>query len=209
MGLPRSVIMPSYLCRKTETPLMATAKRAKTAKTAGKPATSSPRLLTNTRLLQMARQFGVLGAKVIDPRTVETAPWVRWKCQFGCGGYGSSLMCPPHTPRPEETRRVLDAYRRGVLFEAPGGHTKRIAAEFERDIFLAGHYKAFGLGSGPCNLCRTCTFDEGCRHPDQARPCMEACGIDVYATARKHGFTIEVVRTHDDAQHYFGLVLVG
>ena len=49
---------------------------------------------------------------------------------------------------------------------------------------------------------------EGCRHAEQARPAMEACGIDVYATARKHGFTINVVRTRRDPQHYFGLVLV-
>ena len=78
----------------------------------------------------------------------------------------------------------------------------------ERDLFLAGHYKAFGLGSGPCGLCRTCAFDKGCRHPYKARPSMEAVGIDVFATARRHGFIIEVVRTHDDPQHYFGLVLV-
>jgi len=57
-------------------------------------------------------------------------------------------------------------------------------------------------------LCSTCAFDEGCRHPHDARPAMEACGIDVYATARKHGFTINVVRSHSDPQHYFGLVLV-
>jgi len=37
---------------------------------------------------------------------------------------------------------------------------------------------------------------------------MEACGIDVYATVRRHGFAIEVVRDHDDPQHYFGMVLV-
>ena len=37
---------------------------------------------------------------------------------------------------------------------------------------------------------------------------MEACGIDVYATARKHGFTIDVVRTREAPQHYFGLVLI-
>jgi hypothetical protein len=37
---------------------------------------------------------------------------------------------------------------------------------------------------------------------------MEACGIDVFATARKNGFTINVVRTFQDPQHYFGLVLV-
>ena len=37
---------------------------------------------------------------------------------------------------------------------------------------------------------------------------MEACGIDVFAAARGAGFTIEVVRAHEDPQHYFGLVLV-
>jgi hypothetical protein len=30
----------------------------------------------------------------------------------------------------------------------------------------------------------------------------------VFATARRHGFTIHVVRGRDDPQHYFGLVLV-
>jgi hypothetical protein len=37
---------------------------------------------------------------------------------------------------------------------------------------------------------------------------MEACGIDVYATVRRHGFTIDVVCNHNDPQHYFGLVLI-
>ncbi len=35
-----------------------------------------------------------------------------------------------------------------------------------------------------------------------------ACGIGVFATVRKHGFTIEVVRARRDPQHYFGLVLI-
>ena len=51
-------------------------------------------------------------------------------------------------------------------------------------------------------------MEEGCRHPGESRPAMEACGIDVYAAARRAGFTLDVVRTHDDPQHYFGLVLV-
>ena len=156
----------------------------------------------------MARRLGALSAKVVDPRTVETGHWVRWKCQFGCGGYGSSLVCPPHTPTPEQTRQMLDGYRRAVLFEAPGGKVKKIAAALEREIFLAGYYKALGLGCGPCMLCKDCAFDKGCRHPGEARPAMEACGIDVYATARKHGYTINVVGSRGDPQHYFGLVLI-
>jgi hypothetical protein len=37
---------------------------------------------------------------------------------------------------------------------------------------------------------------------------MEACGIDVFGTVRRHGFTISVVRGARDPQHCFGLVLV-
>jgi len=48
------------------------------------------------------------------------------------------------------------------------------------------------------------------KHPPdrQVRPAMEACGIDVFATVRRHGFTVEVVRDYEDPQHYFGLVLI-
>jgi predicted metal-binding protein len=159
-------------------------------------------------LVERADALGALRAVVVPAESVETAPWVRWKCRFGCGGYGSNLMCPPHSPGPEETRKVLDGYKRGVLFEAPQGRTKEIAAALERELFLAGFYKAIGLGAGPCSLCKTCALEDGCRHPYEARPAMEACGIDVFATVRKHGFTIDVVRSHEDGQHYFGLVLV-
>ncbi len=155
-----------------------------------------------------AMRFGARGAKIIRPADVVTGSWVRWKCQFGCGGYNSSRMCPPYTPTPGQTRRMLDEYRHGILFEVPRNTTKRIAVKLEREIFLTGHYKALGLGSGPCALCQACAFEEGCRHPDEARPAMEACGIDVFATARKHGFTINVVRSRRDPQHYFGLVLI-
>ena len=164
--------------------------------------------LTAQQLRKLAIKFGAMKAKVISPKTVATAPWVRWKCRFGCDGFGSSLMCPPHTPAPAETRTVLDSYNRGVLFESPLGDAKRIAVALEREVFLSGCYKAFGLGAGPCTLCRTCTFDDGCRHAYRARPAMEACGIDVFATVRRHGFTINVVRRRCDEQHYCGLVLV-
>jgi predicted metal-binding protein len=153
-------------------------------------------------------ELGAKEAKIISPSDVVTGLWVRWKCQFGCGGYGSSWICPPRSPRPEETRRLLDEYKRAILIEGGLTNTKKIAARMEREIFLAGFYKAFALGSGPCRLCPSCSLDEGCRHPQEARPSMEACGIDVFATARKQGFTIDVVKSRQDPQHYFGLVLI-
>ena len=42
----------------------------------------------------------------------------------------------------------------------------------------------------------------------EARPAMEACGIDVYATVRRAGFEIDVVRTMEQCPNYFGLILV-
>jgi predicted metal-binding protein len=160
------------------------------------------------KLVDKALALGALDAKVIPAPSVETGHWVRWKCRYGCGGYGRSLVCPPNTPTPAETRQMLDQYKAAILFESPHGEAKRIAVELEREVFLAGYYRAFGLGAGPCHKCRACALGKGCRHPSEARPAMEAVGIDVYATVRKHGFTINVVRTHDDPQHYFGLVLV-
>ena len=170
---------------------------------------SAGRRVSAAQLVARARALGARGARLIRAASVATAPWVRLKCQYGCDGYASSLCCPPRTPAPEETRRVIDGYKRAVLFEAGLGEPKKIAVDLEREAFLAGYYKAFGLGAGPCELCpEGCAFDRGCRRAPEARPSMEACGIDVFATARANGFTIDVVRAESDPAHYFGLLLL-
>ena len=166
-------------------------------------------VLTAAELAERAVALGAKRGRVIRASSISTAAWVRLKCRYGCAGYGSSLCCPPHSPKPFETKKVVAGYKRAILFEAGLGEPKKIAVSLEREAFLAGYYKALGLGAGPCSICKQgCAFDEGCRHPDEARPAMEACGIDVYATARANGFSIRVVRSHEDEQHYFGLVLL-
>lgn len=160
------------------------------------------------RLIDRAVEMGALEAKAIDPASVVTAEWVRWKCRFGCGGYGRSLCCPPHTPTPAETRRLLDCYTRAILVHCkPGARVKPIVVALEREAFLAGHYTAFALGEGPCHLCEDCNLQR-CIHPREARPAMEACGIDVFATARGNGYPIEVVTDRNCDQNYYGLLLV-
>ena len=165
----------------------------------------------STQWVEAARRLGAAEAKVISPESVITAPWVRLKCQFGCGGWGQRLTCPPHSPAPEQTRAVLDCYHTAVLVHCPGEDNwrsiKKIVADLEREVFLAGHYKALAFGSGPCDLCDECNFEQ-CEHPDEARPSMEATGIDVFATARGNGFPIEVVKDHTCPQNYYGLVLI-
>jgi len=80
-------------------------------------------------------------------------------------------------------------------------------AVVEREAFLQGYHKAFAFGAGPCNLCKSCP-EEGCKHPDKARPSMEACGIDVFTTARSNGYPIEVVVDESSEQNYCGLLLI-
>lgn len=156
------------------------------------------------------RQPGVKNAAMVSPSDVETAAWVRMKCQFGCDGYGQCLVCPPFTPTPDQTRKLLDAYRRAILIHLDRqADVKAIVADLEQIIFLRGAWKAFGLGAGPCYFCKKCPVQEGqCRHADRARPAMEACGIDVFTTARRAGFPIEVVRTKRQCPNYYALILV-
>jgi predicted metal-binding protein len=120
--------------------------------------------------LAIAKALGATGAKFISPHTVITAPWVRLKCQFGCGGYNASLCCPPNTPTPQLMREVLDGYRRALLVHCQGKvKPSKIVAKLEKEFFLSGFYKALALGAGPCRLCKECNKNE-CTHAEDARP---------------------------------------
>jgi len=175
----------------------------------GNRATSA--VIPDETLLALAKsKRGVIDARIILPSRVVTAAWVKMKCRFGCDGYGQCLVCPPYTPSDVETRRMLDGYRRAILIHfRPRSGIARTIAGLEREIFLAGAWKAFGMEAGPCPFCQTCPVEDGlCRHPELARPAMEACGIDVYSTVRNSGFPIEVVRTRRQIPNYYGLILV-
>jgi predicted metal-binding protein len=149
------------------------------------------------------------GVARVKPADVVTAEWVRLKCQYGCGGYGRCLTCPPHSPAPQQTRRLLDEYATAYLIwwgAESGG--REVLAEIEREVFLAGWYRAFVMAEGPCMLCRPCPLEPPCRHPHQARPSMEACGIDVYETAHRAGFPLQVVTCREDKPNFYSMLLV-
>jgi predicted metal-binding protein len=94
-----------------------------------------------------ALEMGIDEAKVIDPSSVATAEWVRMKCQFGCPNFGRGLCCPPYTPTPDITRKVIDSYQKVILLhkrfkkeEISTGFNKTIV-RLEKEIFLGGYYK--------------------------------------------------------------------
>ena len=160
-----------------------------------------------TRYIKKTKELGAKAAKVISAKSIVTAEWVRLKCQFGCDGYGYALTCPPNSPTPEQTRRMLGDYKYAILVRGDeSSDIRKIVTTLEREIFLDGYYKAFAMASGPCRLCAKCP--QFCTHPEQARPSMEACGIDVYATARASRFPIKVLKATICNGNYYGVVLI-
>jgi len=171
--------------------------------------------MTDERLqpyLQQALDRGADHAVAVRTADVVTAPWVRMKCQFGCGNFGRSLCCPPRSPAPEQTRTILDSFSVGLLLHrhVVSGRGlvddfNEVAVDLERALFFDGFYKAWAVGSGPCMRCKEC--GETCRHADRARPSMEACGIDVFATARAHDLPIHTLHDRKEERDFYALVL--
>jgi predicted metal-binding protein len=181
-------------------------------------------------LENIAVEGGATAIKRIKPQDVVVAQWVRNKCQVGCRHFGKRFHCPPYSPTPEETRKVLQDYSEAVLVEfanlerdklreakgKPVIHTTLY--NMERAAFLKGYQKALVYEAGPCALCEKCpaeeldhlTFSDKklCKHPKEARPAMEAAGIDVYSTVRRAGLEIHVVRDRSEQFKVFGLLLL-
>ena len=148
------------------------------------------------------------GAWFIDPESIVFAHWTLYKCRYGCPAYNTTLCCPPHAPTLETTRAIAAEYSTGLLVNFSGAtQVTRNIAEIEREIFLLDYYKVISFGAGPCKLCTECTLD-GCAFPHLARPSMEACGIDVYATVRQNGCRLNVLVSKEEEQNRYGLLLI-
>jgi len=162
------------------------------------------------KYVKRALRMKALHAKIIPAESIRVEQWVREKCRFGCGSYGTSLMCPPHTPTPAETQEVIDAYSWALLIHGDmNTPINEIAVRLEKRMFLEGCEKALALGAGPCSLCEECPNIPGqCKHPQKARPSMEACGIDVYSTVHAHGFPLQVLTSINETPNFYALVLI-
>lgn len=149
-----------------------------------------------------------INSKYIDSQSIIIGYWTRYKCQYGCPAYNKSLCCPPNCPAPDETKKIIADYKLGLLIHFGGGvSVTKTIVKIEREIFLNNYYKVISFGAGPCRLCKACPGTE-CKFPQIARPSMEGCGIDVYATARNNGFPINVLKTRNETENCYGLLLI-
>jgi len=84
----------------------------------------------------------------------------------------------------------------------------RLMTALEGEAFKMGYRFAAAFAGGDCVLCDVCAGAAGqpCNHPFEARPSMEAVGIDVVATAAAAGLDVELPA----AEHprWTGLLLI-
>jgi predicted metal-binding protein len=120
----------------------------------------------------------------VSPKDIEVGEWVRWKCMFGCKGYGKHLSCPPYVPSPQQTRELLKEYKKAYIIhfrgipgikeidpdKVPANWHAFIAPlilwihdtlyELEQFAFYSGYYKALALGAYPCYYCEDCVAEQ-------------------------------------------------
>jgi predicted metal-binding protein len=181
-----------------------------------------------TKFCEVARKLGVTDVKIISTDNIVINDRTRLKCQYGCPFYNHFLTCPPFSPPPEQTRKLVSEYKWALLFTMhfssevqegvfqSGVHSiknmailQKTAAELEKQIFLSGYHSAFAMVCGPCLLCDECTLQPGkCRNPSIARPAMESMGIDVGETIKKAGYKTKVYASATEAFDAYGLVLI-
>jgi predicted metal-binding protein len=84
----------------------------------------------------------------------------------------------------------------------------RLMTALEAEAFKMGYRFAAAFAGGDCVLCDVCAGANGqpCNHPFEARPSMEAVGIDVVATAAAAGLAIELPA--DEHPRWTGLLLI-
>lgn len=159
--------------------------------------------------------------KFLSGQEVIVQQWVRFKCRFGCPTYGRKGGCPPNVPPVDECREFFREYRSIAVIhiavklgkpEMRAEWSRRTNLELlqvERDAFLAGFHKAFLLFMDECRVCNACEARrEDCLSPEQARPCPESLGVDVFGTVKNLGFPIEVLTDYDQEMNRYAFLLI-
>lgn len=148
--------------------------------------------------------------------------WVRFKCVFGCPTFNRKGTCPPNVPSIAECREFFSEYHEAVIFhfreklndpEKRHEWSKKVNNELlkvERDLFLAGYYKAFLLFMDECCICKQCAGTRAdCTNKKQARPNPESLGVDVFATVRQVGYELNILKDFDQPMDRYAILMVG
>lgn len=173
------------------------------------------------KLEELFAQHGFGDYRWIKAGQIKVAQWVRFKCMFGCTSYGKKGTCPPQVPSVEECRQFFADYNEVVIFHLPkqlehpddrrpwSREIEGRLFRLEREVFWSGYHKAFMLFMDECRFCDRCTGTRvDCVKKEEARPGPESLAVDVFATVRSAGYSIEVLRDYQETMHRYAMLLV-
>jgi predicted metal-binding protein len=171
-----------------------------------------------------AKKYNISEIIPLKTEDICVAHWVRLKCKYGCRKYAKSWCCPPETPTPDQTKALLSEYQKALLligtnrngdFYRENQKKRRIQVNtwkgtvaLERRLFLSGYYKALGLVSENCALCKVCAYPGECKFPDDRRPSVESCSIDIFQTLKNIGKPIQIAQNVDAEYNCYSIILL-
>ena len=159
--------------------------------------------MNTQELVQLALDYGFDFAGPLDVTGLEVMQDVRDACAVNtCGRYNASWACPPAFGDLEESRKILQKYKTGIIvqsmqeledsfdFEGLAELGERHGKNFKKLLKrLRQDYPGLmALGTGGCSTCKKCTYpDEPCRFPDQLTYSMEGFGLFVNKVCKDNG----------------------
>lgn len=138
---------------------------------------------------------------------------------FNCPRYGVNHTCPPNIP-PVDYVKVVTEYTHALLVWSITPFDENTASTARRESTVSLHRalldaekffydKSNSLATsfigGSCKLCSQGCSKESCRQPALSRIPMEASGINVVETCRKHGIRVSFPAT--ESFYRIGLLL--
>ena len=162
------------------------------------------------KYIQLAKELGMVDAKIISPQDVCFDIRAILKCRWGCEDFfHQTIRCHSRDTTHQERVEMIKRYDHILLIHSHDARAlSQAVLEIERTAFLDGHYFAFAIRF--CNLCKTCAVkeDKPCPTPEKVRPCDQSFGIDVYKTVRNLGLPCNVLQNKEHIQNRYGFVLI-
>ena len=162
------------------------------------------------KYVNLAKQLGMLDARIISPNEVSFDIRAMLKCRWGCEfSKKETIKCDTRDTTLQERQEMFKNYKNILLVHSHDANAlTKALLEIERIAFLDGYYFAFTVRY--CNYCTSCNILKGnnCSYPEKVRPCEQLFGIDVYKTVRELGFSIDVLKDKDQTQDRYGFVLI-
>ncbi|WP_022668109.1 DUF2284 domain-containing protein [Desulfospira joergensenii] len=143
-------------------------------------------------LVKKALALGASEAKIIDTAAIVFDSRSFLKCRFGCNRWGRYWTCPPNLElSPEIFQDAFDQYSKAIIIKTTDPYEgQEITVKMEKEAMIA-HNCMMAFAMALCVWCEECAYPEPCRHPQMARPSMDAYGIDIGKTVESLGLKVE------------------